>query len=129
MYNDFIEEPSEGKRISIAFLINVIAMIAFKIYLDLSESEGKKVFCILSIITNIIMLIALCIFVFILKDELSSIYLYFIIFIYITFLPTLVFGIILRASLFEYIKNKYIVCTIIQLICAHGVVSVNMSED
>ena len=129
MYNDFIVEPSKEKRISIAFLINVIAMIIFKIYLDLSESEGKKVFCILSIITNIIMLIALCIFVFILKDELSSIYLYFIIFIYLTFLPTLVFGIILRASLFEYIKNKYIVCTIIQLICAHGVVSVNMGED
>ena len=130
MYHNFIDEPKVENSLSIAFLINIIAIIILKIYLDLTESTETKIVCIINITSNIIMIIALFIFIAILKKNENSICLYFIgLIIYLLFLQILIFGIILRASLFEYIRNKYIVCTIIELICAQGVLSISMNAE
>ena len=130
MYHNFIDEPKVENSLSIAFLINIIAIIILKIYLYLTESTETKIVCIINITSNIIMIIALFIFIAILKKNENSICLYFIgLIIYLLFLQILIFGIILRASLFEYIRNKYIVCTIIELICAQGVLSISMNAE
>ncbi len=129
MDDDFIFEPDEKEKISIGFFVNTIAMVIFKIYLDFFKSDGNEVIRILAIILNIIMIIALAILTFFIKDDLSSFLLYFVIFIYVTFIPILAFGIILRPSLPGYIQNKYIACTIVQLISAHGVNGIKTEQE